>query len=238
MTPKVPGDLRFTYGGLPANLTGDELLVLTNQAYIVGYSEKHRGPLWVAYRFDKAPVKEDYNRISRFPVDERTISRVEHADYTHSGYDRGHMAPAYGIAECYGDEAMNETFLMSNIVPQRPTLNRVVWRDLEAKIVREYADEFETVWIVTGPVFDSDIQRLESGVEIPDAFFKIVADETSEGLRLLGFLIPQQVDPVAPLDTYLASIDEIELQTGLDFFGILPDEFENVVEAVAAQTVW
>ena len=228
----------FAYAGLPVNHTGEPLLILTNKAYIVGYSEKRHDPLWVAYRFDKAPIKKDYSRHSGFMVDDRTSSRVKHADYTNSGFDRGHMAPSYGIAECYGDEAMVETYLMSNIAPQTPSLNQKIWRNLESTIVREYADEFETVWVITGPIFDSKIERLDSGVEIPDAFFKIVADEKDGGVRMLGFIIPQNAEPGYPPGYFLASIDEIEGQTGLDFFSLLTDELENLIELRKEELVW
>ncbi len=56
-------------------------------------------------------------------MDTLTIAKVTHNDYTHSGYDRGHMAPNYAIATRYGQEAQKETFLMSNIVPQLGNLN-------------------------------------------------------------------------------------------------------------------
>lgn len=237
-TATAGSSAQFSYAGLPVNHTLEPILILTNRAYMVGYSESHRCPVWVAYRFDKAPIKKDYERHPRFMVDERTTSKVEHRDYTNSGYDRGHMAPSYGIAECFGDDAMMETYLMSNIAPQTPKLNRSIWKDLESKEVREYADNFETIWVVTGPIFDSNIERMPSGVEIPDAFFKILADEKDGGVRVLGFIIPQNPEPGYPLEHYLASVDEIELQTRLDFFSLIPDETEDPLELSPGLQSW
>lgn len=41
----------YIYGGLPK--TTQELKLLQNKGYLVGYSEKHKDPAWVAYRLFK-----------------------------------------------------------------------------------------------------------------------------------------------------------------------------------------
>ena len=64
------------------------------------------------------------------------------------------------------------TFLMSNIVPQRPDLNQGPWLLLEERIARGYASTLGQVWVVTGPIFDAQPEYLASRVEIPDAFFR------------------------------------------------------------------
>ncbi len=43
-------------------------------------------------------------------------ARAENSDYWHSGWSRGHMAPAGNNKHC--QKAMDDTFLLSNIVPQ------------------------------------------------------------------------------------------------------------------------
>ena len=82
---------------------------------------------------------------------------------------------------------------MANIVPQKPDLNRRIWRMLEERVAKKYAIDFEEVWIITGPVYDENREALKSGVEIPDAFFKIIVDEVSGNPRVLAFVIDQDV---------------------------------------------
>ena len=53
-------------------------------------------------------------------------------DYTRSGYDKGHMAPAADMK--WSPEAMKESFYFSNMCPQHPQLNRRGWKNLEEKI--------------------------------------------------------------------------------------------------------
>jgi len=138
----------FEAPGIPR----DRMLTLTNTGYAVGYDDViTRNPAWVAYRLSAFHNTTTYPRPKRFRLDGRTNALVSPDDYTRSGYDRGRMAPSYAIGACYGRDAQLETFLMSNICPQKPALNRKVWRRLEARVLK-YARECEEVWVITGPV--------------------------------------------------------------------------------------
>lgn len=128
------------YGGLPKALSSSaEFKVLKNKGYTVGYSEKHKDPVWAAYRLFRVDNPPKLPRPGQFAVDERTEAHVGPGAYARSGYDRGHMAPNHAIATRYGQEAQLETFLMSNVCPQRPDLNRRVWQSLEAIEADDYA---------------------------------------------------------------------------------------------------
>ena len=103
---------------------------------------------------------------------------------------------------------------------------------------KDYANNLEEVWVVTGPIYDEDIEKLNSEVEIPDAFYKIIVDEINAEPRMLGFIIPQDVKGNEPLETFLVSVDEIERQSGMDFFWKLNDEFENKIEKQMPKKLW
>jgi endonuclease G len=140
---------------------------------------------------------------------------------------------AHGLAEC------EETFLMTNMAPQKPELNREIWADLERKISLEYSKNMDGVWVITGPVFSREPRRLKSGVAIPDYFYKIVIDQVDgTAWRTLSFLMPQSPRSNETPEYYLVSIDRIEYLTGLDFFSEMPDEYEAQVEAWTAKKLW
>ena len=238
-TETATGDRMFSYAGLPKSISYPyPITVLTNQGYIAGYCEERKNPAWVSYRVFKLANAESPPRPSRFTVDTRTTSRVRHDDYTRSRYDRGHMAPNYAIGSRYGATAQRETFYMSNIVPQKPDLNRRIWRMLEERIAKEYAMNFEEVWIITGPVYDEKKETLDSEVEIPDAFFKIIIDEVSGKPRVLAFLIDQDVTGSERFSQFLASVDFIEGVTGLDFLAGLEDSLEDKIEERKVGRIW
>ena len=102
-----------------------------------------------------------------------TGERSELADYRGSGYDRGHMAPAEDFDR--SREAMSTSFLLSNMAPQVPGMNRGRWAQREAA-VRELAAECD-LWVFTGPLFveNDPVEEIgASGVFVPTHFYKAV----------------------------------------------------------------
>lgn len=227
------------YGGLPHTVGYPHpIVVLTNIGYLVGYCEERRNPAWVSFSISNITIAQTLKRPATFLTDTRTRSQVTHHDYTNSGYDRGHMAPNYAIATRYGHEAQRETFLLSNISPQSPNLNRFWWRKLEELEANDLAVRLERVWVLTGPVFKVSGEKLRSGVEIPTSFYRIILDEENGVPRVLAFVAPQTLTGREPLTDYLATVREIEGQTGLDFFPSLPREVQDRMETVRAQGMW
>jgi endonuclease G len=230
---------RHLYGGPPKLTAADYggINVLENESYLAGYSEELKNPVWVAYRVFDVPELTLGSRPS-FRTDYRTEARVAPGDYRGSGYDRGHMAPNFAIATRYGESGQRETFLMSNIIPQTDFINRYLWRDLEERIAVRYGRYLDEVWVMTGPVFSEPVKRLPSGVAVPTAYYKIVADVQDDTLRVMAFLVQSRSPPYTRLKTTMASIDELEGLTGLDFFAGLPPETQAALESRPAGRFW
>jgi endonuclease G len=228
------------YGGTPSQGLKmlDRVKILENESYIVGYSESMKNPLWVAYRVFDVPSLESGERPSRFRIDHRTEAKVSHSAYRGSGYDRGHMAPNFAIATRYGMNGQWETFLMSNIIPQTPSVNRHIWKDLEQYVARRYGRYFGEVWVITGPVFTEPVKRFGSGVSIPSGYYKILVDEDGDEVRVLAFLIESRCPPYTRIKSRLVSVDEIEMRTGLNFFPDLAETAQADLEAQSAGRLW
>jgi endonuclease G len=146
------------------------------------------------------------------------------------------MAPNYAIATRYGRQAQLETFLLSNIVPQRSQLNQQTWADLEAFIANTLAPRLGGVWVLVGPVHGSERPRLNGKAVIPEAFYCIVVDQTPEGdLRAMAVIIGQEESGKLNLERFLATIREVERLTDLDFFPALPDDVEQQLETTRAE---
>jgi endonuclease G len=152
------------------------------------------------------------------------------------------MAPNYAMSHLYGRAGQADSFLMTNITPQKSKLNQQLWQHLEETEIKHFAKNFDKVWVITGPVFSGTFERLKSDwtVEIPDAFYKIYITEASAGKPsvALGFLMPQTVNGNEPLAQFVTSIDNIEAQTGLDFFAQLDDRTEAALEAAVDPQPW
>ena len=230
-------DAAETFAGLPS---GGQVQVLQNPGFLVGYSEVRRQALWVAFRATSLKGSPRVPpRPKGFEIDGRTQARVSTFDYNGSRYDRGHLAPNYLIGRLYGREAQRATFLMSNIAPQRARLNQLVWQRLEEAETDKVAPGAGELWVVTGPVFGLQPRTLKSGIPVPEAFYRIWLDQRGDGApAVLGFLVPQEVCGTEPLSRYLASVDEIEQRTGLDFFHQLDDGQEAVLERTRTAKGW
>ncbi|MBF0500057.1 MAG: DNA/RNA non-specific endonuclease, partial [Candidatus Riflebacteria bacterium] len=231
----------LVYAGFPRVIATESVYEsLRNKAYAVGYSELRHDPLWVSYRLGHVDKAEILPRPSRFESDRRTKNIVYPQDYTKTGFDRGHMAPNSEIAVRYGQEAQEETFLMSNIVPQRPNLNRKVWEHLE-RLEDKYANAFGRVFVMDGPIFNPNAKRENLGnseVEIPDKCYKIIVDAENGTCRMLAYMIPEDVIGIESPDEFLTSVDAIEAATSLDFFPALPSRTQDAIEAQVATASW
>ena len=228
----------YCYGGLPRPSAAflDTILVLTNTGYLVGYCEAKKDPAWVCYRLFSPHSQHAPPRPKEFMPDDRTHVRVLPADYSRSGFDRGHMAPNHAIAICFGAQAQEETFLMSNVIPQRPHLNREVWERLEKDELDRFAQRFGQVWVVDGPVFGKD--QLRGGETVPSACYKIIIEEDQGKPQVLAFEMPQDVAGTEPEGQFLTTVDKIEHETGLNFFAELPPDIQGALEHQQAKEMW
>jgi len=158
---------------------------------------------------------------------------VTPSDYTGSGYDRGHLVPN---ADRYGSPQANaETFVMTNIVPQKGDLNRFPWERLE-RYSRSIVRRGNDVYIIAGVYGEKG--RLRGKVTVPTNCWKIVIV-----LPLGGQLVINPDTRVIAVDMpnregikednwrkYLTTVRDIEQKTGFDFFTTLPRELQDVLE--------
>ncbi len=233
----------LTYQGLPRTTATTPWTwhrVLRNDGFLVGWSDLRGNPLWVTYRVTDIP--DNAPRLPRpgsFRRDWRSLNPLDHDSYTRSGYQRVHLAPNYAISRLYGREAQLQTFLMTNISPQRAGLNQKLWQRLEELEVDHFAPRVGELWVITGPIFEAPRERLSSSllVEIPDAFYRIWISPGAIP-SALAFRVPQGVRGTEPLTRFVTSIDAIEAATGLDFFHALPDDIEAPLEAARSPDTW
>ena len=207
--------------------------------YVVCYRESYEQAEWAAYCLEKEELVKNASRGDDFRADpEITTGSATLADYKKSGYDRGHLAPAADFA--FSEEAMSESFFLSNMSPQAPGLNREIWQYLEGQ-VRTWADRFGKVYVITGPVLEKPAEAYdyigENQVSIPESYYKVLLVPTHESLMSIGFIIPNKKCKDTFWD-YAVTIDEVERRTGLDFYSLLDDHLEDKLESEYALENW
>jgi len=218
---------------LPTSTTGQ---VVHHHGYSLSYSEAHEQAEWVAYELKKAHLSSTNFERPLFEIDKAVKTGAAHwRNYKNSGFDRGHLCPAGDRR--YSKEAYDETFLTSNISPQKSDFNAGIWNTLEQK-VRYWANKYDGVFVVTGGVLKGDMQTIgDEHVAVPNQFYKIILDNDNGTIRMIAFLMPHE-NSNQPLYKFVVSVDEIEALTGIDFFPELEDELENRLEAMSDYKGW
>ena len=205
--------------GCPA---ADQILI--NRFYVVGYSYYFRQAKWTLEIVD--PDKKDMDEVERrnnFRADFRIPKRFRAnlSDYRSSGFDRGHLVASANQND--EDIQNSETFLLSNMAPQKPAFNQNKWSELEAAVRRldKQEDILET-YVFTGPIFDYGtlIQLIgendENGsrIPVPSHFFKcILAEKKSGKLRMWAFEMKNE-SLTEKLENYRVSTAYIEQRAG------------------------
>ena len=216
---------------IPSMPKGKQGQVIQRTGYTLAYDKKTKTPQWVAWELTKEETKGNHERTDKFLPDPNVEgAKVVTTDYTGSGYDRGHMAPAGDMK--WSKKAMEESFYMSNICPQIHHLNTGDWNELEAN-TRKWARRYGSVYVTCGPIYNGSRRTQYIGknrVKVPDAFFKVILIQSPKKTCALGFFFENEAGQ-RPLNEYLVSVDYLEQTTGIDFFPALPDELENVLEA-------
>ncbi len=213
----LPSLRRETRYGKPA---ADQ--VMFNRHYVLGYSYYFRQAKWALEIVD--PDNPGLERLDNFRPDYRIpeMFRADLVDYVGSGYDRGHLIASANQRETKLQNS--ETFLLSNMSPQKPKFNRDIWKKLESE-VRRLDAKFKILetYVICGPIFyfDKPVEMIgtedknDVSIPVPDAYFKSILTENDNGaLHMWSFVIPNE-DTDQLLDTFQVTTDLVEKLAGI-----------------------
>ena len=227
-----------------------EWTVICHEGQVVAFNPAHNVSDWVAFRLRREDLLAgDVARKDAFRGDPEVPDghRVVQADYTGTGYDRGHLAPAGAMK--WSSEAMSESFFMSNMAPQVGNgFNRHIWKLLEQRM-RHWACERGVLYVVTGPlyenqpieqlVYDKDGDRVDDNgvlVDVPSHFFKLAFDPVR--IEAIAFILPNRKLETKDLPKFLHSIDDIEDRARLDFLPMIWDGVAQAIENHKQPRLW
>ena len=241
------------YWSLPANLgigSAPDWAVICHSGQVVAFNPNHNVSDWVAFRLRREDLlspttvrKDNFRSDPKLPKQYQVVK----SDYRNSGYDRGHLAPAAAMK--WSSNAMNDSFLMSNIAPQVGAgFNQHIWKTLERKM-RRWACLRGVLYVVTGPLYETRpiatiaYDKDEDGkddndilVNVPSHFFKLAIDPSQ--MEAIAFVLPNRKLETKNLPKYLTSIDDIEARSYLDFLTDLWDGTEKAIESHVQPRLW
>lgn len=215
---------------------GNESNVVSYTGFSLLYDETHEQARWVAYELTNAETVKRADRSNHFKEDPAISTRsASDEDYSHSGYDRGHLAPASDMG--WSTKSMDESFYYSNMSPQNPSFNRGIWKKLETQ-VRNWAQSHNAIYVVTGPVLKEGLPSIgPNRVSVPEYYYKVILDSQEPDSHGIGFILPNEPSKL-PISAFAVTIDSVEKVTGLDFFPALPKGSQTTLEGTNCFECW
>ncbi len=245
-----------------ATYNGTELMNLA-----VEWNDASRHSAWVAFTFDENTPNKNVGRNEEYmwdPKMPKTLESVENWNHTSDGFDKGHLC-ASGDRQ-YSVTANKQTFYYTNISPMLADLNQGYWGKLEGK-VRNWSNsiptKYDKLYIAKGGTADNLLKGFsgtpvynppqtpetdengftKKGMGVPKYYFMAILAQKGETFRAIGFWVEHKEGHVkepsaAELQASAVSIDQLEQNTGLDFFCSMPDDIENAVESNLNTSDW
>ncbi len=237
--PEPVSSVHLAFGN-PSKATADaadrDNFLIVGEGSAISYNNSRGTANWVAWRTTREDLGSKLQRPD-FRPDPRSpagFARIAYFDYSGSGYNRGHLLPS---ADRFGDATRNEeTFFMTNIVPQTGSLNQYPWETLESysrRLVRNGND----VYTIAGVYGDKG--RIKNKITVPTNCWKVVivlprgrgAADVNERTRVIAVDMPN-TDGLdnQRWERYRTTVREIERRTGYDLLDALPKALQDTLE--------
>ncbi len=237
--PPIPQSVHLAFGN-PSNATidpaNDENYLIVGEGSAFSYNNSRGTINWISWKTTRTDLgdslpRPDFRPDPRLPG---SFLHIGYYDYSGSGYDRGHMVPS---ADRFANKKLNEeTFLMTNIIPQTAALNQFLWEKLES-YSRSQARRGFDVYTIAGVYGDQGI--LKRKVVVPTNCWKIIAflprdwieDKIDQRTRVIAVDMPNKegIENDA-WEKYKTTIRAVEEKTGYDFFASMPRDLQDQIE--------
>ena len=232
----VSQNIHLRYGNPSQAQTRLNNYLIERPQYALSYNCRAGIPNWVSWQLDRSWLGK-VDRSNDFRPDPDLPEKCYAAkpyDYRGSGYDRGHLVPSGDRTRRKEDNSA--TFIMSNIIPQAPANNREVWREFE-EYCRNLVYQGKELYIVAGgSEFDEKIAR--DRVTVQKYNWKVVLilnrlqeEITDDNAQTIAVWIPNSKE-VGRTDwrDYIVPVNQVEKETGYDFFDRIPKAVQKQIE--------
>jgi endonuclease G len=200
--------------GSPSTIANHPVICRT--AYILEHDNVAKIPNWVAWTLTPDHAIGCVARTNAFAADQSlpVDKRSDPKDYVGSGYDQGHLANDADMS--WDNQVEHESFYMSNMSPQLPSVNRGTWKNLESAARAWVYSTKHAHTIYAGNIYSSTSRSIGADrVTVPDALFKIVIDDTTK--KSFAFLFPHRDGLDSDFTKYQVTVADVEKASGITF---------------------
>uniref|UniRef100_A0A8C7YXU2 Ectonucleotide pyrophosphatase/phosphodiesterase 2 n=1 Tax=Oryzias sinensis TaxID=183150 RepID=A0A8C7YXU2_9TELE len=190
--------------GRPAVMFNTEYGLLRHVEFVSGYSRELAMPLWTSYTLSRqVNFSPEQSPDLRLPLPARITQDMNVVFFFTFLSTVLSTSPA----------SRYDASLITNTVPMYPAFKRI-WTYLQETLVRRYAEENNSINVLSGPVFDHNYDGLRDTVEqikefsveglpVPTHFYTVVTscqelnqtvEECDGDLQVFSFLIPHRAD--------------------------------------------
>ena len=232
-------------GATTSTSNSNNYLMLKSQ-YKLSYNNSKHTPNWVSWHLyasdlGSAPRQDDFRADTSLPTGWYQVTASE---YSGSGFDRGHLCPSADRTSTITNNSA--TFLMTNMIPQAPNNNQIVWGDME-DYARKLVSQGNELFIIAGGAGTGGTgsagykTTVGNGVVVPAYTWKVMVvipngtnDLTRIGTstRVIAVKVPNtQTVNSQPWGYYRVSVDSLESLTGYDFLNAVSTTIQSTLES-------
>lgn len=245
--------------GNPSRATTDtangDSFLMVKPYFALSYNNSMGTPNWVSWRLTDTDIGSA-RRVPFYPDEglPRGFRMVTPADYTGSGFDRGHMCDHSDRSAT--EEASHATFVMTNMIPQSPNVNEKAWAQLEAYCRQLVKLGHKHLYIIAGPAGQGGEgkmgPRMQIGrsrrIAVPAKCWKMIMvldggpgddlQKVNANTRLIAVIMPNDMTVGEEWAGYRVSVRAVEELTGYKFFDQVPAAIiEPLKTAVDAERI-
>ncbi|XP_071807109.1 venom phosphodiesterase 2-like [Asterias amurensis] len=258
-TQKSASNMKHSPFGMPQINFKTDFCELTQTDYVTTYSHDLKMPLYATFTMEKhngtsvAPV---FSNCSRADVRIPAAKTPSCNDYDMATGEWANMTNGYlyspGLTSSL--DAKMDALITSNMVPQFSGFIKDLWSGVLDVHLPLWASEYNGINVVTGPIFDYDMDGLRDSMEvlnahgsklqdtfIPTHFFAVI--NRCRGGQAIGttdckpdplaFILQNkdgiQTCQMTPdfVETHTAKVKDVELLTGLRFYSDV-EQYESI----------